>query len=61
MTAFRTEMLLDDPGAPILVPCGLDSPQSRATGLDVTGGTIECWTEPQTGQPLAIVTPARGR
>jgi Transglutaminase-like superfamily len=57
MTAFQVEMHLDDPGAPFLAPRGLETPQSRLAGLTVAGGQVSNWTEPQTGQTFALVTP----
>jgi hypothetical protein len=60
LTAFDVDMHLDDPGAPILAPRGLDTPQSRAAGLRVAGGQASDWIEPQTGQTLARITPDGG-
>lgn len=53
-------MVLDDPGAPVLAPCGLETPQSRPLGLRVFGGAVEWMQHEQTGQGLARITPTGG-
>lgn len=60
MTGFAVEMVVDDPGAPVMAPRGLDTPQSRAARLTVAGGQVSHWTEPQTGQTFARITPDGG-
>jgi hypothetical protein len=60
MTGYAVEMVLDDPGADIIAPSGLDTPLSRAVGLTVTGGSVVWLNEPQTGQDIARITPSGG-
>lgn len=57
MTGFRVEMTLNQIAKPILVPCGLDTPLSQSVGLTAQGGHVRAWTEHQTGQTFAQVTP----
>lgn len=60
MTSYSVEMTLDDPGAAILAPVGLDTPLSRAAGFRVSGGQVDWWTEAETGQTFARITPGGG-
>ncbi len=60
MTAHHLILSLDDPGAAILAPVGLHTPQSQALGLTVTGGQAEFVEQPQTGQTIAHITPQGG-
>jgi hypothetical protein len=57
---YTVEMTLDNPGAPILAPSGLDTPLSRSIGLSVSGGKVEWLRQDETGQMLARITPTGG-
>jgi len=47
-----------EPEAQMLAPLGFDTPQSRVTGLTVTGGTrLPDVTEAKTGQTVALIRP----
>jgi hypothetical protein len=60
VTGYVVEMVMDDPGADLLAPAGLDTPLSRAEGLTVTGGSVTWLKEPRTGQDIARITPSGG-
>jgi hypothetical protein len=57
---LQVELELDDPGAPVLAPCGLETPQSRPLGLTISGGPVDWMRQGQTGQIPARITPTDG-
>jgi hypothetical protein len=53
-------LVLAEPAGPILAPCGLDTPGGHASGLTVSGGRLDHWKEPATGQRFARIAPQGG-